>query len=82
MDNHPVIAVHSESLSRVECYSGFEYAQRPTAFYWKGNRLEITKVLESHRTLNGWQFQVCVISQQVFELSYNEATDEWQIRQV
>ena len=31
-------------------YSGYEYAERPKAFRWEGDRLEIDKILDRWRT--------------------------------
>jgi hypothetical protein len=80
MDIPPGTSIQPDPLRRVECYSGYEYAQRPTVFDWEGCRLEVATVRASYRIPNGWQFRVEAVNQQVFELAYNEATDKWQIR--
>lgn len=64
---------------RVECHSGYAYAERPLALYWKGSRLEIETVEATRRTPAGKQFRVHTRDQQVFELTYLEATDQWHI---
>lgn len=33
----------------VECYSGSQYAERPTALTWEGERLEITAIVKRWR---------------------------------
>ncbi len=65
----------------VECHSGFAYAERPVAFWWEGQRLEVKNVMEAQRIPEGRRFRVTTESGQQFELLYNESQDEWQIRQ-
>lgn len=67
---------------RVECYSGYEYPERPSAFYWQDVRMEITEVLQSWRTPQGKRFRVKTEDFQVFELEYNEPEDDWFIIQM
>jgi len=66
----------------VECHSGFEYAERPTALYWQEQRLVIAEILESRRTPMGRTFRVRTQDDQVFELSYLEMHDEWCIQEL
>jgi len=66
--------------ARVECHSGTTYAERPTALHWEGERLEIEAILARWRTPGGRVFRVQAVDGRVFELSYDEALDEWQIR--
>ena len=65
----------------VECHSGYEYGERPTAITWKGERLEISVILDRRRTPEGKYFRVETIDKQVFEISYFELHDEWRIHQ-
>lgn len=65
----------------VECHSGFEYAERPTALHWLGQRLVIVEMLESRRTPDGKTFQVRTQDDRVFELTYVETLDEWRIQE-
>ena len=67
------------SEEAVECHSGFEYAERPTALRWEGQRLEITAILAQWRIPGGKRFRVRVADGQVFELFYGELYDEWRI---
>jgi hypothetical protein len=66
----------------VECHSGFEYADRPTALYWHEHRLVIAEILESRRTPEGNTFRVRTQDDQEFELSYLEMQDEWRIQEL
>jgi hypothetical protein len=65
----------------VECRSDTEYAERPIAFYWQEQRLEIAEILSRWRTPAAKCFRVRTVDDQIFELSYNETTDGWQIQQ-
>lgn len=66
----------------VECHSEIEYPDRPVALYWQGQRLEITEILTDWRTPTGKSFRVLTRDNQVFELSYQETTAEWQINHI
>jgi len=63
----------------VECHSGSEYAERPTALRWDGQRLEITEILAQWRIPGGKCFRVQVQDERIFELFYGELYDEWRI---
>ena len=66
----------------VECHSGFEYAERPTALYWHEQRLVIAEILDNRRTPVGKTFRVRIQDDRVFELSYLEMQDEWRIQEI
>ncbi len=66
----------------VECHSGFEYAERPTALRWEGERLEITEILAQWQSPGGKRFQVRVSDGRLFELFYDEHVDSWKIDQI
>lgn len=65
----------------VECHSGSEYAERPTALWWNGQRLEVAEVEARWRIPGGVKFRVRTTDGQVFELLYVELYDEWRIHQ-
>lgn len=64
----------------VECHSGYKYGERPLAFYWEDQRLEVSETLATWRAPHGPCFRVRARDGRCFELSYEEATDEWKIR--
>jgi len=66
----------------VQCHSGFEYAERPVALYWEGQRLEISEVLGRWRTPGGKRFRVITRDDQVFELFYDESLKIWDINEI
>ncbi len=65
----------------VECRSESEYAERPSALYWQGNRLEIEKILAGWRAPEGKHFWVVTENGLEFELCYHQAEDAWSILQ-
>lgn len=64
----------------VECRSEHTYAQQPVAFYWLGQRLEVTQVESAWRTPEGPCFRVLTPSGDQFLLRYDELKDEWSIQ--
>jgi hypothetical protein len=64
----------------VECHSEFAYAERPVALTWEGQRLEIGEILAAWRVPEGRRFRVRTRSLRLFELTYREADDAWQIQ--
>ncbi|MBI3360448.1 MAG: hypothetical protein HY023_04990 [Chloroflexi bacterium] len=67
---------------KVECHSGYEYAERPTAVWWQGQRLEVEEVEERWRIPGGKCFRVRTVEGLVFNLTYVELFDEWRIHQL
>jgi hypothetical protein len=63
----------------VECHSGYEYAERPTALWWEGKRLEVAEVEAQWRISGGKKFRVRTLAGRVFELLYVELYDEWRV---
>ncbi len=63
----------------VECHSGYEYAERPTALWWEGERLEVAMVEATWRISGGKKFRVRTVDGRVFELLYVELYDEWRV---
>jgi hypothetical protein len=63
----------------VECHSGYEYAERPVAVWWEGERREVAEVEAQWRISGGKKFRVRTAAGQVFELLYVELYDEWRV---
>ena len=63
----------------VECRSDAEYAERPLSVMWEGQRLEIAEIISRWRGTGEKGFRVQTADKQVFELTYREVPDEWQI---
>jgi hypothetical protein len=66
---------------QVECHSDVEYAERPIAIQWQGQRLQIVDILTRWRSPNGKCFRVKTTDDQIFDLFYDELYDEWRILQ-
>jgi hypothetical protein len=64
----------------VECRSDTEYAERPLALTWQGQRLEIAEILARWRGPNDKGFRVKTADGRAFELTYREVLDEWHIQ--
>lgn len=62
---------------KVECYSGSEYANRPTAVIIKQERLTIRRILSEEYTPNGKRFQVVLDDGRPLVMEYRELTDTW-----
>ena len=65
--------------NNVECHSSATYAERPIAFRWAGQRLEIDAILSRWRTQFGRGFRVRVEDEREFTLFYDEDEDHWTI---
>jgi hypothetical protein len=66
----------------VECYASARYPERPRAFMWKGERLEVAEVERRWRTPAGPAFRVRVVDGRTFTLTYDEAADIWDIQPI
>lgn len=66
----------------VECYSGHTYAQEPRAFSWQGRRYAVQAVERAWRTPEGPHFWVKTEEGGTYELAYDEAEDEWNLKEV
>lgn len=64
----------------VECHAGHDYAQRPMALHWKGQRLVIDVILAEWREPEGKGFRVLTENLAAFDLFYDQDKDEWEIR--
>jgi hypothetical protein len=70
-----------EETQAVECHSSSRYAERPLAFYWQGQRLEVESILARWQTPSALCFRVLTrSSQRTFELQYDESADTWRIQ--
>jgi hypothetical protein len=74
--------VAGELKDLVECHSGYDYAEKPVAIHWAGERLEITSIVAQWRIPGGKCFRVQTRNEQTFELFYGELYDEWRINPV
>ena len=66
--------------STVECHSGSEYAERPLALRWEGERLTVETIEGEWSVPGGKRFRVRTEGGRRFELAYEERSDEWRVR--
>lgn len=66
-----------QANAQVWCYAGSSYAQRPLAFLWQGQQMEVAAVSAEWRTPDGKTFLVRTPNGQVFKLVYNHQQDDW-----
>ena len=72
---------------QVECYSGFKAHERPVAFIYQGERLDIQDIidrwyeggLDSSRPIVDY-FKVKTSDGKIYFLRYQSALDEWSLR--
>jgi len=63
----------------VECRSDGDFAGRPLAIYWQGERLVVDKILASWRTPGKKCFRVTTLDEKAFECCYFEDKDTWTV---
>jgi hypothetical protein len=66
----------------VECRSDSQYAERPLALTWEEQRLEIAEILARWQGPGEKGFRVLTTDKRVFELTYREVPDEWEVHQI
>lgn len=66
----------------VTCYSGHTYAERPTAFEWRGDHFEVETIEALWREPDGPRFRVRTADGGRFRLTYDEAADQWALKPI
>lgn len=66
--------------TEVTCYAGARYPERPRAFLYQKEWLEVVEVERRERTPRELRFCVRSVDGRRFWLSYDEARDVWSIR--
>ena len=66
----------------VTCYSGTRFAERPIAFQFLGEQLEVAAVERSWREPGGLVFLVNTPDGRRFRLLYDQEEDNWQIQSI
>lgn len=64
---------------KVECHSGYTYAEWPVAVTIDKERFEIKKIFYGIKTPIGRTFKVGLEDKREIELSYDENLDEWRM---
>lgn len=64
-------------MTRVRCYAGTHYPERPIAFEWEGRWLDVIAVLRQSRHPAGLTFDVRAADGGRYRLEWQEAEDHW-----
>jgi hypothetical protein len=64
---------------KVDCYSGFTYAERPVAIFNEHTRLEVNKIEAEWIFPTGKSFIVFTLDGRRFKLTYIDYEDSWQV---
>lgn len=67
---------------RVECYSGYQYAEEPRAVVHADGRAEVVSVLQRWREPRGPAFRVRLSDESEVVLLYDEGLDQWFITEM
>lgn len=62
---------------KVEAYSGARFGERPQAFFWRGERVEIEAIEKRWRSPAGEHFQVRTALGRRCHLVYDPQSDQW-----
>ncbi len=69
-------------MNSVECRSDTEYAERPLALTWQGQRREIAEILSRWLGPAEKGFRVKTVDGLAFELTYRELSDDWEVQPI
>jgi hypothetical protein len=64
---------------KVECHSGYTYAEKPVAIDLGSERFEVLEIISESRTPSGKKFQVLLKNGREIELDYDEDKDMWEL---
>jgi hypothetical protein len=73
---------NERSSALVLCHSGYKYAQEPRSIIWGGEQLQVEQIQSSWQSPKGPAFLAKVKDGRLFEISYDEQLDEWDVRLV
>lgn len=68
--------------TRVTCYAGARYPERPRAFWYQARWLEVVEVERREQRPGSVRFRVRIADGRTFWLSYDERRDVWDVRVV
>jgi putative sterol carrier protein len=64
----------------VECHSGYEYAERPTAFWVEDVRHEVSRIVKEWNDPNGKHFLVENETGDLYQLDHLSETSDWLVQ--
>ena len=62
---------------KVNCYSGYVYAERPVSFLWQGVEHKVKEIENAWQEPGKRLFKVITEKGKPFKLCYNETNDQW-----
>ncbi len=68
-------------IVKVECHSGYTYAERPISIEMGGLHVDIEEIMNEAITPEGRFFKVKILDGRVIDLEYDETKDEWEIKE-
>jgi hypothetical protein len=66
-------------MANVRCYAGASYPERPVAFEWEGQWLEVAELIRQARVPEGLLFEVLAEDGRKYRLDWDPRNDEWVI---
>ena len=69
-------------MNTVECRSDSTFAERPLSVIWLGRRYEVADIIARWRGPEEKGFRVTTTDSQVFEITYREIPDEWNVQPI
>ncbi len=64
---------------KVNCYSGYTYAERPESFLWQDVEYEVEEIEKEWLEPGERYFQVRTRDNKLFRLYYNETDKQWSL---
>jgi len=68
--------------TKVNCYSGYTYAERPKSFLWQGIEYEVEKIASNWQEPGKKYFKIITRDNKLFTLCYNEIDKEWSLTEL
>jgi len=63
--------------TKVNCYSGHTYADRPESFLWEGIEYKVEEIEKSWQEPGEKHFLIRIKNSKMFKLCYNETQQQW-----
>ena len=67
---------------KVNCYSGYTYAERPISFRWQDHQYEVDEIEKEWLEPGERYFQIRTIDNKIFRLCYNETSKQWSLTEL
>lgn len=64
---------------KVNCYSGYTYAERPESFIWQDIEYKVQQIEKEWREPGEKCFRVRTGDKKLFQLCYNETEHNWSL---